>query len=131
VVLTDVRLEGMSGLELVFELERLQVQVPVMVMTAFADVTTAVKALKHGARDYIQKPFSIDEIDKLLREMLSQVPAREGPPLVSLDEGRSQTEKEMILKALEHSGHVKAQAAKLLKISERSLWYKLKKYNIQ
>ena len=133
IVLTDIRMGDMSGVELVYEMERLQINTPVIVMTAYADVNTAVKSLKHGARDYIQKPFTVDELDKLIRNVHAQVQtgAGEDDPLPSLDEGISEKEKELILRALERADHVKAKAAKLLKVSERTLWYKLKKYNIQ
>lgn len=131
VLLTDIRLGGMSGVDLIYELERLDVQLPIIVMTAHADVDTAVKSLKHGADDYIQKPFTVEEVEKLIRDLLAKMPASgSAGPMPSLDEGVSQTEKELILKALEQSGHVKARAAKLLKISERTLWNKLKKYDI-
>lgn len=130
-LLTDVRLGGMSGVDLIYELERLDVRLPIIVMTAHADVDTAVKSLKHGASDYLQKPFTVEEVEKLIRDLLAKVPKETvSGPLPSLDEGVSQTEKELIIKALEQSGHVKAKAAKMLKISERTLWYKLKKYNI-
>lgn len=133
IVLTDIRLGKMSGVELVYELERLNVKLPVIVMTAFADVDTAVKSFRHGACDYIQKPFTVEELEVLIRKIIKELPSPKGEktPLLSLNEGISETEKELIVKALENTGYVKAKAAKLLKISERTLWYKLKKYNIQ
>lgn len=131
ILLTDVRLEGMSGVDLVYELERLNIRLPIVVMTAHAEVETAVKSLKHGASDYIQKPFTVEELEKLIRDILAKTPETDiSGPLPTLDEGVSQTEKDLIIKALEQSGHVKAKAAKLLQVSERTLWYKLKKYNL-
>jgi len=132
ILLTDVRLPGMSGVELIYELERLNIDLPIIVMTAHADVDTAIKSLKHGADDYIQKPFTIEDLEELIREILQKHPksGERSKPLPSLDEGVSQKEKELILKALEQSHHVKAKAAKLLNISERTLWYKLKKYRL-
>lgn len=131
VVLTDIRMEKMSGVELVYEIERLQINVPVIVMTAFADVSTAVKSLKHGAHDYIQKPFTVDELEKVIRDLLSSYLAKKSVSLPSLDEGVSEKERELIVRALERAGGVKSRAAQLLKVSERTLWYKLKKYNLQ
>lgn len=133
IVITDIRLGGgMSGVELVYELERLNVQIPVIVMTAFGDVDTAVKSFRHGAFDYIQKPFSVDELEAVIRKVPLEDPSLEmTSSIMPLDEGVSQKEKELIIKALENADHVKAKAAKLLKISERTLWYKLKKYNLQ
>lgn len=130
-ILTDIRLPGMSGVDLVYELERLQIGLPVIVMTAFADVDTAVKSLKHGASDYIRKPFSVEELEALMREVLAkQPPSVEQTAVAPLQEGVDRTEKDLIIRALESAGHNKARAAKILKISERTLWYKLKKHNL-
>lgn len=133
IVITDIRLGvGMSGVDLVYELERLNVKVPIIVMTAHGDVDTAVKSFRHGAFDYIQKPFSVDELEIVIRRVpLSDQAIKAAGVVMPLDEGVSQKEKELIIKALENADHVKAKAAKLLKISERTLWYKLKKYNLQ
>lgn len=132
IVVTDVRLGGgMSGVDLVYELERLGVDLPVIVMTAYGDVDTAVKSFRHGAFDYIQKPFTVDELEELIRKVPSSLSKNATSVITPLDEGVSQKEKELIVKALESSGHNKVKAAKLLKISERTLWYKLKKYHLQ
>lgn len=62
VVLTDLRLPGMDGVELLREMRRLGLDVPVILMTAHASIETAVEAMKLGAFDYIQKPFNGEEI---------------------------------------------------------------------
>ena len=103
--------------------------IPIVVMTAFADVQSAVKSFKHGAKEYIQKPFTVTELDKVVRSLLSQK-TEERHSSYNLQENVEQTEREAILRALKASGNVKAEAARLLKISERALWYKIKKYNI-
>jgi two-component system response regulator FixJ len=54
----DLRLPGMSGLELQEHLKRRQVEIPIIFVTAHGDVRTAVTALKEGAVDFIEKPFS-------------------------------------------------------------------------
>ncbi len=62
VVLTDLRMPGMDGVALLRELKRLGLDIPVVLMTAYASVSTAVEAMKLGAFDYIQKPFNAEEI---------------------------------------------------------------------
>src|SRR5581483_12356506 len=57
VILTDLRLPGMSGLELLAGLRRQDSRTPVIVMTAFSSVETAVDAMKAGAVDFLPKPF--------------------------------------------------------------------------
>ena len=60
VVLSDVNMPGKSGIELVGELRRVRPQTPVVLMTAFASVASAVEAMRAGAFDYITKPFEND-----------------------------------------------------------------------
>jgi DNA-binding NtrC family response regulator len=61
-VLSDVRMPGRSGIELVGELRRLRPQTPVILMTAFGNIETAVAAMRAGALDYITKPFEPDAV---------------------------------------------------------------------
>lgn len=56
-ILTDAQMPGMNGIQLMESLNRLGVQVPVLVMTGFASVDLAVAAMKAGAVDFIEKPF--------------------------------------------------------------------------
>ena len=69
-VLTDLRLPGMDGLELLKRIHLRFPALPVVVMTAFGSVETAVEAMKAGASDYVLKPFSLEDlvltIDKVL-----------------------------------------------------------------
>jgi DNA-binding NtrC family response regulator len=57
VVLTDLRLPGLGGLELVRQLHDTQPRLPVVLMTAHGTIETAIEATKLGAYDYLQKPF--------------------------------------------------------------------------
>src|SRR5262245_13472299 len=61
-VITDLQMPGMDGVELLNEIRRLDDQLPVVLMTAYGTVETAVAAMKSGAYDYISKPFSGDAL---------------------------------------------------------------------
>jgi len=62
VVVTDVKLPGMSGLEFLQEAKRLNASMPIVVMTAYGSVETAVEPMKLGASDYVLKPFTMAEM---------------------------------------------------------------------
>jgi DNA-binding NtrC family response regulator len=68
-LVTDLRMPGMSGLELMAEVARLAPGTDVVLMTAFADVQTARKALKRGAVDYLVKPFDNAELSAIANQV--------------------------------------------------------------
>jgi len=70
VVLTDLKLPGMGGLEFLAAVKRADSRIPVIVMTAYGTVETAVEAMKAGASDYILKPFSLEEIKLIVSKEL-------------------------------------------------------------
>jgi nitrogen regulation protein NR(I) len=70
-VMTDLVMPGMSGMEVLKKVIASKVQVPVIVMTAFGTVQTAVEAMRIGAFDYITKPFNLDELMIVLEKALS------------------------------------------------------------
>jgi DNA-binding NtrC family response regulator len=69
-VLTDLKLPGMSGLEFLQAAKRLYAAMPVIVMTAYGSVETAVEAMKAGASDYVLKPFSLAEMRLVVQKEL-------------------------------------------------------------
>ena len=69
-VLTDLKMPGMSGVDLLAELRRRDPELPVIVLTAFGTVQTAVQAMKLGAFDYVLKPFDVDAIEITIRKAL-------------------------------------------------------------
>lgn len=75
-VVSDIRMPGMTGLELLAKLKEAQPEVAVIMVTAFASPDDAVTAMKNGAFDYITKPFNVDEIKSIIRSALT----RKGAP---------------------------------------------------
>ena len=69
-VLTDLRLPGMDGIELLTLLNRQDSRTPVIVMTAFGTVEKAVEAMKAGAADFLVKPFSLDHLTTVIAKAL-------------------------------------------------------------
>ena len=76
-ILTDLKLPGMNGLEFLQAVKRTNATLPVVVMTAFGTVETAVEAMKAGASDYVLKPFSLAELVLVIRKELSTRQLRE------------------------------------------------------
>ena len=66
-VLTDVKMPGMSGIELLKNLKEIKAQVPVIVMSAYNETETVVEAVKAGAYDFITKPFRHDDLEGVLK----------------------------------------------------------------
>ena len=65
-VITDVRMPGMSGLQLLEKLRASLPEVDVLVMTGFEDMQSAISAIKAGAYDYLVKPLEFDQIDAVV-----------------------------------------------------------------
>jgi DNA-binding NtrC family response regulator len=64
VVVTDLQMPGMDGLEFIREIERRRLEVQVLMITAHASVSSAVEAMRHGAFDYIEKPFDAIKLER-------------------------------------------------------------------
>ncbi len=78
-VLLDVRLPGASGIDVLAEIRRLDAQLPVLLITAFADLRQAVAAIKTGAVDYLAKPVDLEELEAAIGDALCRKPeAAEG-----------------------------------------------------
>jgi DNA-binding NtrC family response regulator len=69
-VLSDVRMAGMDGVELLREMRRRRPDAVVVLMTAYATVPGAVEAMREGAYDYLVKPFELDEVGLVLERLL-------------------------------------------------------------
>ncbi len=68
VILLDIRLPDANGLDLLTEFKEQNKEVIIVMITAYADADSAVKALKAGAEDYVGKPFDLDEIQHILEQ---------------------------------------------------------------
>jgi DNA-binding NtrC family response regulator len=76
VVLTDLRMKGMQGLELLTQIKRDHSDINVILMTAFGSVETAVEAMKHGASDYLTKPVKKDELIRVVERVIREAALR-------------------------------------------------------
>lgn len=68
-VLTDLNLPGKGGMEFLREVRTQGYHMPVVVMTAYGGVDVAVEALKYGATDFLQKPFPLDRLEKIIQQL--------------------------------------------------------------
>jgi two-component system response regulator FixJ len=71
-VITDVRMPGISGIELLRRLGELQVKLPVIVITGHGDIPLAVEAMKNGAADFLEKPFEDEHLIGSVRSALDR-----------------------------------------------------------
>jgi two-component system response regulator FixJ len=70
-ILTDVRMPGMSGLELVAKLKEIGVRLPIIVLTGHGDVPLAVETMKAGVHDFLEKPFDDEALLASIRAALA------------------------------------------------------------
>jgi DNA-binding NtrC family response regulator len=70
VIITDLKMKGLKGLDLLKEAKRVAPMTPVVIITAFGTIESAIKAMKMGAYDYITKPFQMDELLLNLKKAL-------------------------------------------------------------
>ncbi len=70
-IVTDLRLPGMDGLEFIQQLQARGIQAAIIVITAHGSVETAVDAMKRGAADFLQKPFSLDHLTTIVQKVMA------------------------------------------------------------
>jgi len=72
VVLLDMKMPDLTGLEVLSQILQITAQMPVVMVTAITDAKPAVQAMKMGARDYLNKPFDVDEIRLVVERVLKE-----------------------------------------------------------
>ncbi|MCA9259842.1 MAG: sigma-54-dependent Fis family transcriptional regulator, partial [Planctomycetales bacterium] len=66
VVITDLQMPGMDGLELIRQLQVRRIETQCIMVTAHASIASAVEAMRHGAFDYLEKPFNVEKLERLV-----------------------------------------------------------------
>jgi len=122
VLLVDVRMPGIQGLELQAKLASDNAPLPVVVMTAHGDIPMAVKAMQNGAANFLEKPFTADEVTTALDKALTNGPAaaRTPPPeLASRLESLTPREREVMVEIVK--GGANKEIARTLDVSPRTV----------
>jgi two-component system response regulator FixJ len=122
-ILSDVRMPEMSGLDLLKMLSARGMRSPIILITGFADVPMAVGAMKAGAADFIEKPFTADRITSAVAAALDRSTNGEGPNAAEQVRRRvaALTQREQEIMALLVTGHSNKSAARELSISPRTV----------
>ena len=109
---------GQEGLLWLRTIRKHHPQTPVVLLTAYADISLAVRGLKSGAADFITKPWDNDELIRKLKDVLDMQ-----SEIVTLDE----MEKDHIRRTIDHCHGNLSQAAELLGITRQTLYNKMKR----
>jgi DNA-binding NtrC family response regulator len=135
VVVTDLNMRGMDGLTLCRRVLEARPEVPVLVITAFGSMEAAIGAIRAGARDFVTKPFDVDELLVTVDRLLNEAHGGDGPRAgVPGDDGRlsmDEVERRHILRVLEYTGGSKTRAARILGFDRTTLYRKLDRYGVK
>jgi two-component system response regulator RegA len=124
-VLLDLKMPGLSGLDLIQNIKKLDSTIAVIILTGYGSIATAMQALKLGADHYLSKPADAEQILAAYHDLNPQVTEKPAPTTVP---SLARVEWEHIQRVLSDcSGNI-SQAAKLLGIHRRSLQRKLLKF---
>ena len=96
IVLTDIRMPDIGGMRVLRDVKRAKPSLPVIMITGYASIQSSVQAMKMGATDYIEKPFTPDQLIKAIAAALDTAAAQE-------PEAQIVTHREEILKVLERA----------------------------
>lgn len=124
-VVTDLRMPGMDGLELIKETRAYLGTARIIVLTGYGSIATAVEAMRLGANGYLVKPCNADQVlGELFGAPAPSAAVEERDPIPSL----ARLEREHIERVLVECGGNVTKAAKVLGIHRRTLQYKLAKF---
>ncbi len=87
VILLDIKLPKMSGIEVLRKIKKTSIDIEVIMITGYGDVQSAVDSLKLGARDYVTKPFKLDDLLTIVRTAVSDSEYRKQKPSEQLETG--------------------------------------------
>ena len=124
-ILLDIQLPNISGIEVLQTIKKERPECQVIMVTAYATIDTAIKAMKLGSLDYVCKPFKLPELRVTVKNALDYALQKEST--FTLEE----VEKNHIIKVLNEVEGNRREAAEKLDISLRTLYYKIKQYDIQ
>lgn len=85
IVITDMRMPHLGGMDVLKGVKKISPQTPVILITAYGTVSTAVEAMKEGASEFIMKPFSLDDLQGVVKNVLANtvsVAGEEAPPVM-------------------------------------------------
>ncbi len=89
-IITDVRMPGINGFELLKQVINISPQTPIIVMTAYTDLDTTMQAFQEGAFEYLPKPFDIDDVLELVARACEPVdevsPGQQPRPSIEVDD---------------------------------------------
>lgn len=105
VIITDLKMPGMTGLEFIQLLEQRQHGAQIVMVTAYASVASAVEAMRRGAFDYIEKPFDADQIEGLVNRAMRR--------------GQMLDERERLTDAISHSPAMIGSSAAMISLRTR------------
>ena len=85
-IITDVRMPGINGFELMKQIKNISPQTPIIVMTAYTDLDTTLQTFEEGAFEYLPKPFDIDKALELVARACKQTSGSQESPAQTLSE---------------------------------------------
>jgi two-component system response regulator PilR (NtrC family) len=114
VAISDIRMPGMSGVELLQEAKQIAPETTFIMITAFASTETAIEALQHGAYDYITKPFRMEDLRSIVHRALKEKQNRKPQAMAAPDEMEAR-QGQKLFQALQGS-HVVGKSPKMVEV---------------